>query len=133
MCFTLYSSCNIDTDCLRLIFCASLWKFRSVFWNSAGAILEIGLRVGVIPLNMTSRHVLLINFLIFYSWRVQKPLQRTLPAIFCTKLRLINCVRLVWRHKTTNCQQLLFVQVKGWYRDHRNLKLEWPLLIRMWK
>ena len=56
--------------------------------QQTGAILEIGLRVGVIPLLPTLQPG-------FYSQRVQKPLQRTLPAVFCTKLRLIHRLKLV--------------------------------------
>ena len=67
-----------------------------------GAILEICLRVGVISLNVTPRHVLLTIFLRLYSPRVQMPVQGALSAVFCTKLRLIHRVRLVWRHKITN-------------------------------
>ena len=37
----------------------------------AGAILEIGLKVGVIPFNVTSGHVLLTILAIFYSLRGQ--------------------------------------------------------------
>ena len=49
---------------------------KSLFFNSkqgrvlerhSGAILEISLRVGVIPQNITSRHVLLTIFLSLYS------------------------------------------------------------------
>ena len=71
------------------------WSFEL----GSGAILGIGLRVGVIPLSITPRHCLPIIFLSFYSWRVKKPVQRALYAVFCTKLRLIQHVRLVWRHK----------------------------------
>ena len=60
-----------------------------------GAILEIGLRVGVIPFTVTSGHVLLTIFVSFYSQRVQKPLQVALSEVFCTKLRLIHHVKLV--------------------------------------
>ena len=60
-----------------------------------GAILEISLRVGVIPFNVTSGHVLLTTFVSFYSLRVQKPLQRALSEVFCTKLRFIHHVKLV--------------------------------------
>ena len=42
-----------------------------------GAILEIDLRVGVIPFKVTPRHVSLNIFLSVYSQRVQKPLFRT--------------------------------------------------------
>ena len=65
-------------------------------------LFKSGLRVGVITLKVTPRHVLLTIFLSFYSQRVQKPLPKTLPAVFCTKLRLIPRVRLVWRFKITN-------------------------------
>ena len=61
----------------------------------AGAILEFGLRVGGIPLNLTPRHIFLTVFLSLHSQRVQKPLRRTLSAVFCTKLRLNNCARMV--------------------------------------
>ena len=61
----------------------------------AGAILEIGLRVGVISLNIIPQHVLLTIFLSFYQRRVLNPLQEALSAVFCSKLRLIHHVRLV--------------------------------------
>ena len=60
-----------------------------------GAILEIGLRVGVIPFNVTSGHVLLTIFVSFHSLRGQKPLQGALSEVFCTKLRLAHNVKLV--------------------------------------
>ena len=47
-------------------------------------------RVGVIPVNVTLRHVLLPIFLSFYLRRVQKPLKGALSAVFCTKIRLIH-------------------------------------------
>ena len=50
--------------------------------HTAGAILENSPRVGVIPINDTPRHALLTIFLSFYSQRVQKPFQRTLPPVF---------------------------------------------------
>ena len=88
--------------------------------SNTGAILEIRLSVGVIPLNATPLHILLTIFLRFYSRRVQMPLWRALSAVFCTKLRVIYWVRLVWRHRVTNfSQKILFVQVKGWSRDHQ--------------
>ena len=84
-----------------------------------GAILEIGLTAGVIPLKVTPRQVLVTIFLSFYSRRVQKPLQRNWTTVFYTNLRLIHRVRLVWRHKMTNfLSKNSFVQVKGWSRDH---------------
>ena len=43
-------------------------------------------------------------------------LQRTSPALFCTKLCVIHCVRLIWFF----CQKVLFVHVKGWSCDHRD-------------
>ena len=45
------------------------------------------LKGGVIPLNVTPRRVVLISFLSLYSLRLQKPLQRILPAMFSRKLR----------------------------------------------
>ena len=60
----------------------------SVF--KAGTILEISLRVGVIPLNVTPQVIFLTNFLSLYLQRVEKPFQRTLSAVFCTKHRLNN-------------------------------------------
>ena len=70
----------------------------------SGAILETGLMVGVIPLNVTSRHVTtrLTMFLSFYSQSIQKPLQGALSAAFCTKLHLIHRLILVWTHWITN-------------------------------
>ena len=67
----------------------------------SGAILEIRLRVGVIPLVVTPKAFLLTNFLSLYPQRVQKPLQITLSAVFCTKHRLNICIKLVWTHKIT--------------------------------
>ena len=62
-------------------------------------------------------------FLSFHSQRVQKPLQRTLPVVFFTKLRLIHYVRLVWRHKITN------VLSKNYFcKDQRPPR---PILARM--
>ena len=66
-----------------------------------GAILEIGLRVGVIPLNVTPQVIFLTNFLSLYLQRVERPFQRTTSAVFCTKHRLNHCVKLVWTHKIT--------------------------------
>ena len=76
--------------------------------NSSGAILEISLRVGVIPFtvtsvtcyctsvtSVTSGRVLLTIFVSFYLQRLQKPLQVALSEVFCTKLRLIHHVKLV--------------------------------------
>ena len=57
--------------------------------SNTGAILEIRLSVGVIPLKATPLHILLTILLRFYSRRVQKPLRRALSAVFCKKLRLI--------------------------------------------
>ena len=45
-------------------------------------------------LNVTPRHALQTIFLSFYSQRLLKSLQETLPAVFWTKLRLIHHVRL---------------------------------------
>ena len=59
------------------------------------AILEIGLRVGVIPLNIIPRHVVLSIFLSVYQQRVLHPLQEALSVVVCLKLRLIHLVRLV--------------------------------------
>ena len=73
----------------------------------SGAILEIGLRVGVILYNVISGHVLLTMFVSFYSQRVQKPLQGALSEVFCTKLCLIHHVKLVFVKK------LLFCKSKG--------------------
>ena len=64
-----------------------------IFWQHTGVILETSLRVGVIPLNVPSRHVILTYLLSLYSQRVQKPLQRTLPAVFHTELCLNHGVR----------------------------------------
>ena len=61
--------------------------------NITGAILEIGLRVGVIPFNVTSGHILLTIFVSFHSLRGQKPLQGALFDLYCTKLRLIHHVK----------------------------------------
>ena len=79
--------------------------------RTQGAILEIGLRVSVIPLNVTPQPVLLTLFLGFYSQRVQKPLQRTSTAVFCTKLHLMH------RHRHSadqrvkqHCYQLVYRQ-----------------------
>ena len=79
--------------------------------RTRGAILEIGLRVSVIPLNVTPQPVLLTLFLGFYSQRVQKPLQRTSTAVFCTKLHLMH------RHRHSadqrvkqHCYQLVYRQ-----------------------
>ena len=48
----------------------------------------MSLRVGIIPLNAKPRHVALTIFLSLYSQAPQKPLQRGLSAVFCTKLHL---------------------------------------------
>ena len=63
--------------------------------RKSGAILEIGLRVGIIPPNMTPQHLLLTIFLSLYSQRVQKPVHGASSAVFCTKLHLIHRVRFV--------------------------------------
>ena len=63
-----------------------------------------------------------------YSQRVQKPLQETLSALFCTKLQLNLRVWLVWRHKIISfLTKTLFAQFKGWSQDYRNPQLEWSL------
>ena len=64
--------------------------FRGIFRNLQ--------RVGVIPVNVTLRHILLPFFLSFYSRRVHKPLKGALSAVFCTELCLIHLVRLLWWH-----------------------------------
>ena len=63
--------------------------------RTSGAILEIGLWVGVIPQNIIPRHVLLTIFDSFYQRRVLNPLQGALSAVFYTNLRLIHHVILV--------------------------------------
>ena len=57
--------------------------------------------MGVIPLKVTPRHVLLIIFLSFYRPRVLNPLQGALCDVFCSKLCLIHHTRLICRHETT--------------------------------
>ena len=81
------------------------------------------------PQRYTSTHLRTAS-VCFYSQRVQNPLEKTLPAVFGTKLRLFHSVRLVWRHnKITNfLSKNSFVKVKGWSRDHRDLWLEWSLI-----
>ena len=88
----------------------------------AGAILEVILRVGVIPINGTPRHVLLTIFLSFYRRRVLNPLQGALCDVFCSKLCLIHEARLIRRHEITIfCQKVLLQKVKGWSRNHYDL------------
>ena len=60
--------------------------------SSAGAILEIGLRVGVNPLSIAPQRILLTIFLSFHSQRVQKHIQTPLRAAFRTKLCLVHCL-----------------------------------------
>ena len=59
-----------------------------------GAILDIGLSVGVIPLSVSSRHVLLTIFLSFYPQGVQRPRQGALSVVIWMKLRFIH--RIMW-------------------------------------
>ena len=61
-----------------------IWIFILVLLQSRG-------RAG----DVSPRHVLLTIYPRFYSQRVQKPLQRTLLAVFCTELCLIHRIRLV--------------------------------------
>ena len=95
--------------------------FKACWVQISGAVLEISLRVGVIPFNFTPLLLLLTIFVSSYSRWAQKPLQGALSAVFCAKLRLIHRVRLVWWDKITNfCKKIIFVQVKGCSRNHRN-------------
>ena len=70
--------------------------------STTGAILQISLRVGIIPLNVPSRHVFLTILLSLYSQRVQKPLQWALMSGLCTKLRL-NHHWFILRSKKSIC------------------------------
>ena len=59
------------------------------------AILEISLRVGVMPLNVKHRHPFLTIFLSFYSQRVQKPLFRKLYQLDFVQ-STARIIRLCW-------------------------------------
>ena len=59
------------------------------------------------------------HFLNWHSKRVQKPLKNTFSAVFCTKLGLNHCVRLVWSHEIKFfCPTTIFAQCEGLSRDH---------------
>ena len=88
----------LSCGCLLILRSALLnltWSWLVLFsWVSAGAILEIGLRVGVILLNVPSPHVVLTIFLSFYPQRVQRPLHGALSAVILIKLSFMH--RIMW-------------------------------------
>ena len=99
----------------------TLWYVQLALHKS-GAILEIDLRVGVIPSNVTYRHILLTIFSQFILTKSSEASSISFICCILYKPSLNSPCGNVWTHKTTNyLSRNYFTQVKGWSRDHCDL------------